>query len=105
MERDIYIEVTKAKIKIIKDKKTERIMFRSRVKWHIEGEKNNAYYNRDSFTNPLQTSAGEGAPQIPFAVVFTPGSPVLPIGISVRWRYQYKVLFTCVRRLRVHCKE
>ena len=34
---DIDIEVTKAKIKIIKDEKAERIIFRSRVKWHEEG--------------------------------------------------------------------
>ena len=31
-------------------------------------------YSRDSFTNPLQDSAGEGALQITFAVVFTPGT-------------------------------
>ena len=40
---DIDIEVTKAKIKLIKDKIAERIIFRSQVKWHEEGEKNNAY--------------------------------------------------------------
>ena len=44
VEIDKDIEVTKAKIKIIKDKKAERIMFRSRVKWHEEGEKNNAFF-------------------------------------------------------------
>ena len=54
-------------------------------------------------TNPLQISAGEGAPQIPFAVVFTPSTPVLPAGISARWRYLYKLLFTHLRRLRVLC--
>ncbi len=43
-EIDIDIELTKAKIKMIKDKIAERIMFRSRVKWHEEGEKNNAYF-------------------------------------------------------------
>ena len=36
-----------------------------------------------------------GAPQTPFAVVFTPGTPVLPTSISVRRRYLYKLLFTC----------
>jgi hypothetical protein len=43
-EIDIDIEPTKAKIKLIKDTIPERIMFRSRVKWHEEGEKNNAYF-------------------------------------------------------------
>ena len=33
VEIDIDIELTKAKIKLIKDKMAERIMFRSRVKW------------------------------------------------------------------------
>ena len=42
MEIDINIKVTKAKIKLIRDKKTER-MFRSRVKWHEEGEKNKGH--------------------------------------------------------------
>ena len=41
---DSDIELTKAKIKLIKDKIAERIIFRSRVKWHEEGEKNNAYF-------------------------------------------------------------
>ena len=63
------------------------------------------FWNYISATNPLQTSAEEGALQIPFAVVFTPGTPVLPAGISARRRYLYKLLFTCVRRLRVHCEE
>ena len=40
----IDIEVTKAKIKLMKDKKPEKIIFRSRVKWYEEGEKNNAYF-------------------------------------------------------------
>ena len=44
VEIDIDIEVIKAKIKLIKDKIAERIIFRSRVKWHEEGEKNNAYF-------------------------------------------------------------
>ena len=39
MEIDFDIEVTKAKIKLKRDKKAERIMCRSRVKWHEEGEK------------------------------------------------------------------
>ena len=39
---DADIEITRAKIKIIKDKKAERIMFWSRVKWH-KGEKNKAF--------------------------------------------------------------
>ena len=43
MEIDIDIELTKAKIKLIKEKIAERKIFRSRVKWHEEGEKNNAY--------------------------------------------------------------
>ena len=33
-----------AKIKLRRDKIAERIIFRSRVKWHEEGEKNNAYF-------------------------------------------------------------
>ena len=37
------IEITRAKIKIIKDKKVERIMFWSRVEWNKEGEKNKAF--------------------------------------------------------------
>ena len=41
VEIDKDIEVTKAKIKIIKVKKAERGMFRSRVKWHEEEKKNN----------------------------------------------------------------
>ena len=36
--------MTKAKIKLIKNKIAERIIVRSRVKWHEEGEKNNAYF-------------------------------------------------------------
>ena len=44
-------------------------------------------------------------PHLPFAVVFTPGTPVLPTGISARRRYLKTYLFTYVRRLRVHCKE
>ena len=40
VEIDIDNEVTNAKIKLIRDKKAERIMFRSRVKWHEEGKKN-----------------------------------------------------------------
>ena len=39
VEIDIDIEVTKAKIKLIRDKIAERIIFRSRVKWHEEVEK------------------------------------------------------------------
>ena len=35
-EIDIDTELTKAKIKLIKDKIAERIMFRSRVKWHVK---------------------------------------------------------------------
>jgi hypothetical protein len=31
-------------MQIIKNKKAERLMFRARVKWHEEGEKNNAYF-------------------------------------------------------------
>ena len=56
-------------------------------------------------TEPLQTSAGEVATQIPFAVVFTLDTLVLPTGISARRRYLHKLVFTCVRRLRVHWKE
>ena len=41
---DADIEIIKAQIGIIKNKQTERLMFRSRVKWHEEGEKNNAYF-------------------------------------------------------------
>ena len=39
VEIDIDIEVTKAKIKLIRDKIADRIIFRSRVKWHEEGER------------------------------------------------------------------
>ena len=38
-------------------------------------------------------------------MVFTQGTPVLPTGISAWRSYFYKLLFTCVRRLRVHWKE
>ena len=41
-EMDVDIEVIKAQIQIIKTKKAERLMFRAEVKWHEEGEKNNA---------------------------------------------------------------
>ena len=40
----IDIEVTKAKIKLIRDKIADRIIFRSRVKWHEEGEENNVLW-------------------------------------------------------------
>ena len=63
VEIDIDIEVTKAKNKIIKVKKAERVMFRSRVKWHEEGEKNNPYID------------------------FTPGTPVFTHFTSARWSY------------------
>ena len=43
-EIDIDIEVIKAQILIIKTKKAERLMFTAGVKWHEEGEKNNAYF-------------------------------------------------------------
>ena len=43
-EIDLDIEVIKGQIQIIKTKKAERLMFRAGVKWHEEGEKNNAYY-------------------------------------------------------------
>ena len=39
----IDIEVVKAQIPISKTKKAERLMLRAGVKWHEEGEKNNAY--------------------------------------------------------------
>jgi hypothetical protein len=42
-EVDTDTEIIKAQIGIIKNKQTERLMFRSRVKWYEEGEKNNAY--------------------------------------------------------------
>ena len=41
---DNDIDTIKQKIQVIKDKQGERMMFRSRVKWHEEGEKNNAYF-------------------------------------------------------------
>ena len=38
-------------------------------------------------------------------LILKPGTPVLPNGISARQRYLYKMLFTWVRTMRVHCKK
>ena len=49
-------------------------------------------YSGDSFTNSLQTSVLKGVLQIPFAVVFKPGTPVLPTYISARLKFLNKML-------------
>ena len=80
---------TKSKIKIIKDKKSKRIMFRSRVKWHEEGEKNNAYFlglmnSKYTKLNPHKITDEEGTDTDKIRILrFYPPFPLLGGGTTV----------------------